>query len=187
MNAIVHRDYSNPAPIQIRVYDDRIALWNPGALPLGWRLEELMGTHASAPPNPGVANAFLRAGMIEAWGRGIADIVRACRTAGTADPQWTVEPGSLRLDFLFTGAGEDPLPRSASQGTGEEHRDAPRKSDGLAHDSGGYEERRPESQLELQPESLADRVLRQLADGPMSKADLSRSLGRGRYPASSTR
>lgn len=115
--------------------------------------------------------------MIEAGGRGIADIVRACRVGGTADPQWAVEPGSLRLDFLFTGASEDPLPRRAAQGTGEERRDAPRKSDGLAHDSWGDEERRPESQPESQPESLAERVLRQLADGPLSKADLSRSLG----------
>ena len=39
------------------------------------------------------------------------------------------------------------------------------------------ERRRPESQPESRPESLRARVIRQLADGPMSKANLSRSLG----------
>ena len=180
MNAVVHRDYSNPAPIQIRVYDDRIALWNPGALPPGWTLEELMATHASAPQNPGIANAFFRAGMIEAWGRGVADIVRACRATGTADPKWELGQGGLRLEFAFVGAGDEPQPGSAAQATSRVRRDALRKPSDPAHDSSGDEQRRPESQPESQPESLADRVLRHLADGPMSKADLSRSLGQKR-------
>ena len=28
INAIIHRDYTSPATIQIRVYDDRFAIWN---------------------------------------------------------------------------------------------------------------------------------------------------------------
>lgn len=177
MNAIVHRDYSNPAPIQIRVFDDRIELWNPGALPLGWTLEELMATHASAPQNPVIANAFFRAGMIEAWGRGIADIVRSCRAAATAEPRWDLEPGGLRLEFVFAEAGDEPQPRNAAQATARERGDALQKSGDPAHDSWGDEVRQPELQPESQPESLAERVLRQLADGPMSKAALARSLG----------
>ena len=173
INAIVHRDYSNPAPIQIRVFDDRIELWNPGALPLGWTVEELLATHASAPQNPVIANVFFRAGMIEAWGRGIADIVRSCRAAATAEPRWDLEPGGLRLEFVFAEAGDEPQPRNAAQATARERGDALRKSGDPAHDSWGDEERQPESQ----PESLAERVLRQLAGGPMSKADLSRILG----------
>ena len=155
VNAVAHRDYGDPAPIQIRVYDDRIALWNPGALPSDWTLDKLMGTHASAPHNPGIANAFFRAGMVEAWGRGIGSIVRACEAAGTAEPRWEMEPGGLRLEFVFTGVGDGPRPRD------------------VAHETAHGERWQPESQ----PESLAARVLRQLADGPMSKADLSKSLG----------
>ena len=157
VNAVAHRDYGDPAPIQIRVYDDRIALWNPGALSPDWTLDKLMGTHASAPHNPGIANAFFRAGMVEAWGRGIGSIVRACEAAGTAEPRWEVEPGGLRLEFVFA-----------------------RGSDGrrdVAHETTHGQGWQLESQPESQPESLAARVLRQLADGPMSKADLSKSLG----------
>ncbi len=176
LNAVAHRDYDNPAPIQIRVYDDRIVLWNPGTLPSGWTLDKLTGTHASVPHNPGIANAFFRAGMVEAWGRGIADIVRACRSAGTAEPQWVVEPSGLRLELVFTRAGDEPSPRNAAQETTSRHRDTSLETGNPAYDTPHRERPQPESQ----PESLAERVLQQLADGPQSKAELSRSLGQKR-------
>ena len=33
LNAMVHKDYGSGIPIQVRVYDDKIVLWNPGQLP----------------------------------------------------------------------------------------------------------------------------------------------------------
>ena len=114
LHVVAHRDYGDPAPIQIRVYDDRISLWNPGALPPDWTLDKLMGTHASAPRNPGIANAFFRAGMVETWGRSIGSIVRACEAAGTAEPRWEMEPGGLRLEFVFTRAGDGTRSRYAA-------------------------------------------------------------------------
>ena len=33
LNAIVHRDYAFPAPIQIRVYENRLLIWNPANCP----------------------------------------------------------------------------------------------------------------------------------------------------------
>ena len=86
----------------IRVYDDRISVWNPGALPTDWTLDKLTGHHASVPHNPGIANAFFRAGMIEAWGRGIDAIVQACRATGAAVPNWDLAPGGVRLDLVFS-------------------------------------------------------------------------------------
>ena len=166
LNAIAHRDYGHPAPIQIRVYDDRISLWNPGSLPPDWTLDKLMGTHASVPHNPGIANAFFRAGMIEAWGRGIGHIVRACRAAGTAEPRWELESDGLRLEFVSVGTANRSLSGSAAREGGEP-----------APQARGARSSQPESQPESRPESLAARVLRQLAAGPMSKSGLSRSLG----------
>lgn len=162
LNAIAHRDYGHPAPIQIRVYDDRISLWNPGSLPPDWTLDKLMGTHASVPHNPGIANAFFRAGMIEAWGRGIGHIVSACRAAGTAEPRWELESDGVRLEFVSVGtANRSVSGRVAGEGGGP------------SPHARGAAPSRPESR----PESLAARVLRQLAAGPMSKSGLSRSLG----------
>ena len=175
LNAIAHRDYGNPAPIQIRVYDNRISLWNPGALPTGWTLDKLMGAHASAPRNPGIANAFFRAGMIEAWGRGVADILKSCRLAGTAQPRWEVDPDGLWLEFAGTRADDGSPALQAADKTDLDGSDISNEEI-----RGGH--LRPESgaQPELRPGSLAERVLRQLAQGPLSKAGLSSKLGQKR-------
>ena len=44
LNALVHRNYMG-APIQIRVYDDKISIWNEGTLPDGLTLEALKRSH----------------------------------------------------------------------------------------------------------------------------------------------
>lgn len=104
LNALVHRDYSVPAPIQIRVYDDRLTLWNPAVLPEGWTQETLLAPHSSRPFNPEIANAFFRVGEIEAWGRGIERIYEVCREEGNPLPELKYEAGGLWLEFPFAAA-----------------------------------------------------------------------------------
>jgi ATP-dependent DNA helicase RecG len=77
LNAVAHRDYASGVPIQISVYADRVLFWNNGQLPDDWTVERLKSKHPSQPYNPDVANAFFRAGMIEAWGRGIERVIQA--------------------------------------------------------------------------------------------------------------
>ena len=102
LNAIIHRDYAVGAPIQIRVYADRLQIWNPGHLPEDWSRNKLLSPHASRPFNPDVANAFFRAGEIEAWGRGIQRVFQACREAGMPEPQLQVESGEFWFGFPFS-------------------------------------------------------------------------------------
>ena len=99
VNAIAHKDYASPAPIQIRAYDDRLEVWNPGHLPQGWTVDHLTSRHPSIPFNPLIANAFFRAGMIEAWGRGIQRIMDVCETSKVPVPKWRYESGGLRVEF----------------------------------------------------------------------------------------
>jgi ATP-dependent DNA helicase RecG len=101
LNAIVHKDYGSGTPIQISVYRDKLMLWNPGELPPDWTMAKLRGKHPSRPFNPDVANAFFRAGMIEAWGRGIERIIQACRAAVTPTPQFRHEQTGLWVKFRF--------------------------------------------------------------------------------------
>jgi len=101
LNALIHRDYSIPAPIQIRVYADRLKIWNPAHLPESWTIEKLREAHSSRPYNPSIANAFFRAGEIEAWGRGIQRIIEACRKGGAPDPVLDYTPGDLWVEFPF--------------------------------------------------------------------------------------
>lgn len=105
INAVIHRDYQNPATIQIRVEADRIGIWNPAALPSGWTAVPADGAHASKPLNPRIAYAFFRAGMIEAWGRGLRRIQDACQAADVPAPEWKSQPdGGLWLRFPFSEA-----------------------------------------------------------------------------------
>ena len=109
LNALVHRDYAMAAPIQIRVYADKLKIWNPVVLPDGWTVQNLLGEHSSAPYNPTIANAFFRAGEIEAWGRGIQRIFDACRTAATPEPQLRISGHDLWLEFPFSQAYLDSI------------------------------------------------------------------------------
>ena len=104
LNALVHLDYAVTAPVQIRVYEDCLRMWNPAVLPEGWTMDTLLGAHASSPYNPALANAFFRAGEIEAWGRGVERIFAACRTAGVSEPVLRYEPNDMCLEFMFDAA-----------------------------------------------------------------------------------
>ncbi len=127
LNALVHRDYAVPAPIQIRVYEDKMRIWNPAILPEGWNLEKLLGLHASHPYNPDVANAFFRSGEIESWGRGIERIFSACRESGMPPPVIRLEGHDLWMEFPFSRqylaaiASSTPPSRRSSEESGSPH------------------------------------------------------------------
>ena len=101
INAVIHRDYASPTTIQIRVYDDRIMIWNAVQSPPEWTTGQPAGELSSKPFNPRIAYAFFRAGMIEAWGRGIRRIIDICKEAGNPTPEWKAEPGGGGLWLRF--------------------------------------------------------------------------------------
>jgi ATP-dependent DNA helicase RecG len=78
LNAVIHKDYLSTTPIQIRIYKDKIRLWNDGALPKEVPVEDLFKEHVSKPCNPNLANVFFKCGMIESWARGFNKITRYC-------------------------------------------------------------------------------------------------------------
>ncbi len=88
LNAISHKDYAYGYPIQISVYEDKIMVWNEGKLPDDWTVEKLLRKHSSKPYNPDIANAFFRAGYVEAWGRGTIKIIDQCKEHGLPLPEF---------------------------------------------------------------------------------------------------
>ncbi len=109
LNAVIHKDYSSGTPIQISVYPDKIMLWNSGNLPRDWTVAKLKGKHPSQPFNPDIANAFFRAGMIEAWGRGIERMITACRELGMKEPDIRYDHAGLWVEFGYKTAVETPV------------------------------------------------------------------------------
>lgn len=99
LNAVVHKDYRGPT-IQLKVYDDKLSVWNPGVLPDELNIEKLKGNHPSYPRNKNVADAFFKAGYIEVWGRGISVIMDACRGAGLPEPIIEESAGGIWITFM---------------------------------------------------------------------------------------
>ena len=109
LNAITHKDYGSGVPIQISVYDNRIVFWNNGQLQEGWTVATLRGKHASQPPNPDIANAFFRAGMIESWGLGIEKMRQACLKPRLPAPKLREEKQGLWVEFGFPVRRKTPV------------------------------------------------------------------------------
>jgi len=89
LNAVAHKDYTGPYPIQISVYPDKIMIWNYGRLPENWTVEDLLDKHSSQPRNPDIATAFFRSGYVESWGRGMDKMKNLCLEAKIPVPQFS--------------------------------------------------------------------------------------------------
>lgn len=87
MNAIVHADYAQQgAPIRVALFDDRIEIENPGLLPFGLTIEDIM-QGVSKLRNRVIARVFHELHLIEQWGSGIQRMTEACREAGLEAPR----------------------------------------------------------------------------------------------------
>ena len=99
INAICHRDYEDTGNVQVRIFDDRIEIWNPGILPEGLSIESLRGEHRSQPRNNLIANCFYRLKYIEQWGTGTNRMIRLCKRSGVPEPSFRQEHGSFVVTF----------------------------------------------------------------------------------------
>ncbi|KKN14859.1 hypothetical protein LCGC14_0991830, partial [marine sediment metagenome] len=96
LNAIVHRNFMG-APVQLRVYNDKISIWNEGFLPAGLNFEALRRPHSSRPRNPIIADVAFKGGYIDAWGRGTIKIINSCRAAELPEPEMIERDGGFLL------------------------------------------------------------------------------------------
>jgi predicted HTH transcriptional regulator len=88
INAIVHNDYSlSGAPIRISMFDSRLEIENPGSLPIGLTIEDIISGISKA-RNRVIARVFHELHFIEQWGSGIQRIMSACSSAGLATPKF---------------------------------------------------------------------------------------------------
>ena len=97
-NAIIHKDYTG-VHIQMRVWDDHVEVWNDGELPAGYTPETLLGQHSSRPRNKNIANAFFKAGFIDAWGRGYKKIREGFESVGLPMPKVENFCGGVQVTF----------------------------------------------------------------------------------------
>ena len=108
LNALVHRTYMGSFT-QIRVYDDKITIWNHGTLPEDITLESLKQVHSSYPRNPLIADVCFKGGLIDSWGRGTVRIIEACKEAGLPEPELTERDGGFLVTLFKDNLTEEQL------------------------------------------------------------------------------
>ncbi len=98
-NALAHREYNSPSKVQVRIFDDRLEIWNPGLLPPQLTVEKLKGKHDSIPRNPLIAKAFFWIKFAEDVGSGTSKIVQWCKEWGLPEPTYEEAGGSFVTVF----------------------------------------------------------------------------------------
>ncbi|HEX6904428.1 MAG TPA: ATP-binding protein [Thermoanaerobaculia bacterium] len=93
VNAIVHRDYHSNGSVEIRLFADRLEIWNPGTLPGTLTLESLRDNHPSVPNNPLLAESLYLARYAERVGSGTQAMIELCREAGLPEPDFEQRQG----------------------------------------------------------------------------------------------
>lgn len=97
------------APTQIRVYDNKMSVWNHGTLPEGITLDKLTQPHSSFPRNPILAEACFRGGFIDSWGSGVMKIIDSCKSARLPTPSLEEDGGGLKVTLFKDRFSEEEL------------------------------------------------------------------------------
>ncbi len=95
VNALAHRDYHSNASVEVRLFADRLEVWNPGALPGTLTLDDLRKAHPSVPNNPLLAESLYLARYIEKAGSGTERMIELCQEAGLPEPEFELRAGSF--------------------------------------------------------------------------------------------
>lgn len=95
-NAIVHRDWNIPSHIRILMFEDKIEIISPGALPNELSAFEYENGKISRLNNPILGNLFYRLRYIEMFGTGIARIKEAYEHANVK-PKFEVSEHSISV------------------------------------------------------------------------------------------
>ncbi len=99
INAVCHRDYADSGNVVVKIFDDRLEIWNPGSLPLDLTVDDLRKSHESKPRNKLIARAFFLIKYIEQFGTGTGRMITDCREAGVPEPEFESRASAFRIIF----------------------------------------------------------------------------------------
>ena len=108
-NAVVHRDYHSHGSAEVRLFSDRLEIWNPGRLQDGVTIRELYETHSSYPVNWVLSDMVSRTGVMDSSGTGIGRMIDACRAVGLPDPSFGQSGPSFMVTFWMDNWTEPKL------------------------------------------------------------------------------
>lgn len=99
VNALAHRDYGlQGATIDVTVWDDRLEVRSPGALPGHITLDNMRDEHYSR--NPRIMRTLKTLGLVEEYGEGIDRMYREMESRLLSPPIFEATPGSVTVTLL---------------------------------------------------------------------------------------
>lgn len=161
LNALVHRDYTSVGRIQIRVYDDRLVISNPGGLPETLTISDLFKEHRSFPRNPAIAQTVYYTELIEKWGTGTIRMRNACLAEGAPEPEFESRPS----EFVVTLRKGD-VPKVRLQQT---RRDEDRVLALAAYEAEGFSRKDVIDLLGCTPQAASTLLLRLKRQGKLNQ------------------
>jgi len=101
VNMIVHRDYRAQGDSTIKIFQNRIEFFNPGPLPKGLNMKDILsGRMASNPRNKQIAAIFKEAGIIEKYGSGIKRVRQAMADIGSSEPIFEILGDNFKVTLF---------------------------------------------------------------------------------------
>ena len=99
INALIHRNYHEPADTRVMIFDNRIEIANPGSFPEGVTPEK----PRHIPVNPILCQLMYDVGFIEKYGTGIYMIKELCEEYGIREPEYEISDVETKLVFRSGG------------------------------------------------------------------------------------
>jgi len=99
VNMLMHSDYFSPACPRVRVFDDRVEFFNPGALPKP--LKKLMEEDISIPRNPIIATFFRVVRLAENAGYGFDKMIDGWTAYTGSPPEFDAGQDYTKATFYF--------------------------------------------------------------------------------------
>jgi len=99
INALIHRNYFEPADTRVAIFDDRVEVISPGSFPKGVTPEK----PKHVPVNPILCQLMYDVGFIEKYGSGIYMINELCEEWGIPKPEYNLSEVETKVIFRSSG------------------------------------------------------------------------------------
>jgi predicted HTH transcriptional regulator len=171
LNAIIHTDYAvKGSSIIVAIFDDRLEITNPGAVPYGLSLEGALAG-SSRVRNRVIARTFHLLGLIEQWGSGLQKIIQSCIKQGLKPPRFEEIDAQFRVTLYSSKTQKTVIPKG-QEAFLDHVRDAGQVS---ARDAAKF--------WHIDVRSARRRLKKLMAEGVVAKLGLSRNDPYGTYVA----
>ena len=119
LNAVVHRSYTDPSDIQIKIFDDKITIFSPGTFYGGIEVADIQADdYRSSLRNKLVAEGFYLINAIEKYGSGFIRIRKALQDYPEIDFEIKEFAGGVMVTFAQRGGVNEGVSGGVSGGVG---------------------------------------------------------------------